>query len=60
MPELLLRIGRTLQPNDFFFKNKSLEVVNTIASSVFIVIAVVAMIAFTRRIINCRRRNMRW
>ncbi len=49
-----------MQPNNFFFRNKVLEVVNVIASSVLLVINVVTMVAFTRRWFNCLRKGMRW
>ncbi len=50
----------TMQPNNFFFRNKTLEITNVIASSVLLVITVITMVAFTRRWFNCLRRGMRW
>ena len=49
-----------MQPNNFFFRNKTLEITNVIASSVLLVITVITMVAFTRRWFNCLRRGMRW
>ena len=48
------------QPNNFFFRNKFLEVANVVTSSILLVINVVTMIAFTRRWFNCLRKGMRW
>ena len=49
-----------LQANEFFFRNKIMEIINVIAGSILLVIMAVTMIAFTRRGINCRRQDMRW
>ena len=50
----------TMQPNNFFSRNKTLEIINVIASSVLLVITVITMVAFTRRWFNCLRKGMRW